>query len=91
MRATAWLTEGRYKVAPGWYVAARYDRMLFSRVESSQGAIDWDAGLWRVEAGVGYSVRRNVTLKASYQVPDRRDGGRVTSAHLGAAQVLLWF
>ena len=90
VRATAWLTEGRYKLAPGWYVAARYDRMLFSRVESSQGPIDWDAGLWRIEAGAGYSVRRNVTLKASYQY-NRRDGGRVRSASLGAAQVLLWF
>ena len=90
MRATAWLSEGRYKLAPGWHVAARYDRMFFSRVSSSQGPIAWDASLWRIEAGAGYSVRRNVMLKASYQY-NRRDGGRVTVAHLAAAQVLLWF
>jgi hypothetical protein len=90
LRATAWLTEGRYKLAPGLYVAARYDRMLFSDIESSQGTIDWDASLWRIEAGAGYSVRRNVTLKGSYQY-NRRDGGRETASSLAAAQVLLWF
>jgi opacity protein-like surface antigen len=64
--------------------------MLFSDVESSQGTIDWDASLWRIEAGAGYSVRRNVTLKGSYQY-NRRDGGRETASSLAAAQVLLWF
>ena len=89
-RATAWLTEGRYKLAPGLYVAARYDRMLFSRIETSQGSMTWDADLWRVEAGAGYSVRRNVLLKGSWQY-NRRDGGRTTTANLAAAQVVLWF
>ena len=89
-RATAWLTEGRYKLAPGLYVAARYDRMLFSRIETSQGSMTWDADLWRVEAGAGYSVRRNVLLKGSWQY-NRRDGGRTTAANLAAAQVVLWF
>jgi hypothetical protein len=90
LRATAWLTEGRYKLAPGLYVAARYDRMVFNRVASSQGPIPWEAGLWRVEAGAGYSVRRNVTVKGSYQY-NRREGGRETVARLAAAQVVLWF
>ena len=90
MRATAWLVEGRYKLVPGWYLAARYDRLFFSDIVSSQGELAWDANLWRVEAGTGYSLRRNVILKASYQY-DRRDGGHVTAAHLAAAQVVLWF
>jgi hypothetical protein len=90
LRATAWLAEGRYKLAPGWYVAARYDRLLYSRIESSMGDVTWDANVWRIEAGTGYSLRRNVTLKGSYQY-NRRDGGHVTAAHLGAAQVVVWF
>jgi hypothetical protein len=89
-RATAWLTEGRYKLAPGFYVAARYDRMLFSRIQTSQGSTTWDADLWRVEAGAGYSLRPNVLLKGSWQY-NRRDGGRTTAANLAAAQVVLWF
>ena len=47
--------------------------------------LPWDANLWRGEAGAGYSLRRNVILKGSYQY-DRRDGGHVTAAHLAAAQ-----
>jgi len=90
LRATAWLTEGRYKLAPGLYVAARYDRLLFSDIQSSHGVTTWDADLWRAEAGAGYSLRRNVMLKGSYQY-NRRDGGRVKAASLAAAQVLLWF
>jgi hypothetical protein len=90
LRATSWLTEGRYKLAPGLYVAARYDRMLFSHIQSSRGVTTWDADLWRAEAGAGYSLRRNVILKGSYQY-NRRDGGRVKSGNLAAAQVLLWF
>ena len=90
LQATSWLVEGRYKLAPGLHAAARYDRMFFNRVSSTQGLISWDASLWRVEAGGGYSIRRNVMLKASYQY-NRRDGGPVAVAHLAAAQVLLWF
>jgi hypothetical protein len=90
LRATSWLAEGRYKLAPGLYAAARYDRMFFNRVPSTQGAISWDASLWRVEAGGGYSVRRNLMLKATYQY-NRRDGGLVAVARLAAAQVVLWF
>jgi hypothetical protein len=90
LRATSWLAEGRYKLAPGLYAAARYDRMFFNSVRSSEGPISWDASLWRVEAGVGYSVRRNVMLKGSYQY-NRRDGGLVAVARLAAAQVVLWF
>ena len=90
LRATSWLAEGRYKLAPGLYAAARYDRMFFNRIPGTAGSISWDASLWRVEAGGGYSVRRNVMLKASYQY-NRRDGGLVAVAHLAAAQVALWF
>jgi len=50
----------------------------------------WDADLWRAEAGAGYSLRRNVMLKGSYQY-NRREGGRVNAGSLAAAQVLLWF
>jgi hypothetical protein len=72
------------------YAAARYDRLAFSDVQSSRGLVTWDANLWRIETGAGYSLRRNIVIKGSYQY-NRREGGFVKASHLGAAQVALWF
>jgi hypothetical protein len=82
--------EGRYTLAPGFYVAARADRLWFSTVSGTYGSAPWDADVSRLEAGAGYSLIRNVIIKGSYQY-NRRDGGRVRRAHYGAAQLVLWF
>jgi len=84
------LLEGRYKVAPGFYVAVRGDRMDFSDIRGDRGVVSWDARTWRVEAGVGYSITRNILLKGSWQ-RNGRDGGRVRQDTLLAGQVLYWF
>jgi hypothetical protein len=44
----------------------------------------------RVEVGGGYYIRRNLIARMSVQI-NRRDGGRVRSATLPAAQLLYWF
>lgn len=88
--ATSVLVEGRYKVAPGFYLAARGDRIDFSEILGSRLRNTWDADTWRVEAGAGYSVTRNILLKGAWQ-RNRRDGGRVRHDDLVAAQVLYWF
>ena len=88
--ARSLLLEGRYKVAPGFYVAVRGDRLDFSDITSNRNLIAWDARTWRVEAGVGYSVTRNIVLKGSWQ-RNNRDGGRVRADTLMAGQVLYWF
>jgi hypothetical protein len=84
------LIEGRYKIAPGFYAALRGERIDFSRVIGERGPAEWDAQIWRYEAGIGYSVRRNILLKAAWQM-NGRDGGRVRKDGLYAAQVLYWF
>ena len=88
--ATSVLIEGRYKIAPGAYVAARGDRIAFSTVAGSAGPRTWEADTWRVEIGGGYSVRRNILAKGAWQ-RNRRDGGRVRHDTLLTAQVLYWF
>lgn len=88
--ATSMLIEGRYKIAPGLYVAVRGDRIDFSRITGSTGPGTWEARTWRIEGGVGYSVTRNIQVKASWQRNDR-DGGRVRQASLITGQVLYWF
>ena len=84
------LIEGRVKIVPGLYAALRGDRLDFSTIRGAAGLVEWEAQTWRVEAGLGYSVTRNINVKASWQ-KNRRDGGRVRKDALLAAQVLYWF
>ena len=88
LRARAVSVEGRYKVWPGAYVAARVDHLGFSRLAASDTT--WDAPVLRVEGGGGYSIRRHLLLKAVYQ-HNRRDGGRSRSLRVLAGQLLYWF
>jgi hypothetical protein len=88
--ATSILVEGRYKIAPGLYAAARGDRIDFSEIRGSRLRETWDADTWRLEAGLGYSIVRNITLKGVWQ-RNRRNGGRVRHDDLFTAQVLYWF
>lgn len=88
--AIATLIEGRYKFAPGAYVALRGDRLDFSPVRGAAGPAEWDAQTWRLETAVAYSLTRAITVKAAWQ-KNSRDGGRVRKDALVAAQVMYWF
>jgi hypothetical protein len=83
--------EGRYKILPGFYVAARVDHLGFSEVTGTLETEPWDAPVTRLEAGIGYSLQRNLLVKVDYQ-HDHRDGGPLaTTANLVAAQLSFWF
>jgi len=82
--------EGRYKIHPGLYVAARADHLGFSEISGLLRRAAWDAPVTRVEIGGGYSLQRNLLLKLSYQ-HNTRVGGRVPTLNLGAAQLVFWF
>ena len=84
--------EGRYKLRPDFYVAARFDHLGFNDERGALVTLPWDAPVTRVEVGGGYSLQRNLLLKASYQHDDR-DGGNFLPrvAHMFAAQVVYWF
>jgi hypothetical protein len=83
--------EGRYKIVPGLYAAARIDHIGFNDVTGSTSTAPWDAPVTRVEVGTGYSIQRNLLLKVSYQ-HNTRDGGVLRrEEHLGAGQLVFWF
>jgi hypothetical protein len=91
LRALSTSVEGRYKLRPGLYAAARLDHLGFSEVVGTGATLPWDAPVSRVEVGAGYSLQRNLLLKLSYQY-NRRDGGVLRrSAPLAAAQLVFWF
>ncbi len=90
LRALATYVEGRYKLRPDLYVAARADHLGFSDVFGSSGLQSWDAPVTRIELGGGYSLQRNLLLKLAVQ-RNTRDGGRLTTATLASAQIVYWF
>ena len=90
LRALAVSAEGRYKVTPRLYTAARYDHLGFSTVAGSLRSDTWEAPVTRVEVGGGYLVTRNLLLKTSVQA-NRRDGGRVQRLDIWASQLAFWF
>jgi hypothetical protein len=88
--ATSLVAEARYRVWPGLYFAGRAERLGFNRLQTSLGLQAWEAPVRRFEIGTGYSLIRNVIVKASWQ-RNLRAGGRVRDDSLGAIQVLYWF
>jgi hypothetical protein len=90
LRANAVLVEARYRVLPGVHIAGRAERLGFNRLPAITGLEPWEAPVQRYEIGAGYSVVRNVMVKASWQ-RNLRDGGRIHDDTLGALQVVYWF
>ena len=93
LRAVSTSIEGRYRIVPGVYAAARFDHLGFSAITGTvaQGTLAWDAPATRVEIGSGWSIQRNLLVKLSYQ-HNTRDGGPLPRVvNLVAAQVVFWF
>jgi hypothetical protein len=94
LRATAGLIEMRYRVRPGLYVAARGEHLGFSSVTGTLFGgrpTTWDAPVSRVEAGLGYSLARNVLLKVSGQYNERDADRPRRVGRFAAAQLSVWF
>lgn len=90
LRAVGSYVEGRYKLRPGLYVAARLDHLAFSDITGTAGTLSWEAPVTRFEIGGGYSLQRNLVAKLSFQ-HDTRPAGRQQIANLVAAQLVYWF
>jgi hypothetical protein len=90
LRATGGWVEGRYKIHPRVYAAARLDHLAFTTIAGATRTGTWDAPVTRIEVGGGYSILRNLQLKLSLQ-RNSRQGGRVSQLNIGAAQAVFWF
>ena len=90
LRAVGTAVEGRYKLTPRLFVAARLDHLGFNEVTGATRTLTWDAPVTRWETGAGYAVQRNAQLRASFQ-HNSRDGGRVHQMTALTAQILYWF
>ena len=82
--------EAKVRLHPRLYVAVRGDVMRFVTIQGSGGVETWEAGVSRLEYGVGFTIRRGLLLKTSV-LSNWRDGVGVQRSHLGAVQLLFWF
>jgi len=92
LQANAGLIEGRYRIHPRLYLAARADWLGFSKVTGTlfdRQPVSWDAPVQRVEAGGGWYFRRNLVGRVTWQ-HNWRDGGRLRHKSFVAGQLLFW-
>jgi hypothetical protein len=85
--------EGRYRVSPRLFLAARADSLSFSMISGtlfSGFPTTWDANVERVEAGAGWYLQRNLVARVSIQ-RNWRDGGRVRKRSFLSGQLAYWF
>jgi hypothetical protein len=94
LRATAAFVETRYRVTPRYFVAARADRLTFSRIRgefSFEGRpTPWDAPVTRIEVGGGVQLLRNLGGRAVVQ-RNWRAAGRVRTRTFLSGQLAVWF
>jgi hypothetical protein len=83
--------EGRYRLRPGLFAAARFDHLGFSDIVGTRQTAPWDAPVTRYEIGAGYSIQRNLLVKLSYQHNDRDGGVLLRTAHMTSVQLVFWF
>jgi hypothetical protein len=91
--ALASWVEGRYRVTPRIFVAARADHLGFSDIRGRlvlPAGAPWDAPVRRLEGNVGYYLQRNLVLRAGVQ-GNWREGGRDRQRTYFAAQLAYWF
>jgi hypothetical protein len=89
LTARSAFVEGTYKVRPGFFVAARVDKLDFSRVRSGEQLREWDAPVSRIETGLGFYIQRNLLGRVTYQ-HNWRDGGLIRNRKQLALQIQFW-
>ena len=88
--------EGRFDILPVLYLAARYDRFLYSDLlNASTGDTEpWGSPVDRIEAGVGYRISREMMLKLVYQYNSRPQAAALGGpgiTHVAAMQLHMVF
>lgn len=80
--------EARYKPAPRWWLAARWNASRFDDIPGLERS--WDRNLRRADFGVGFRASPHFQLKLEFSAGDQ--AGRDTGGNrLLAGQAVLWF
>ncbi len=84
--------DGKYKILPRLYISGRYDRMNFSKIlnPDTRKKEGWDYNVQRYEAGLGFRVTTDATLKLVEQWTQFEDFA-IPSIKLTAVQLSVPF
>jgi len=82
--------EGRQRLRPGLTLAARAERLQFTRIKGTAAEDTWDAPVTRLEGALAYAVHRQLIAKAGYQY-NWRDSGWTRRMGLVIGQLVAWF
>jgi hypothetical protein len=80
--------EVRYKFAPQWWFAGRWNQSWYDDTPGLDRA--WDRALRRLDLGLGYRHDAHVEIKLEYSRGDQ-SGGDTNGNHLFATQLVIWF
>jgi hypothetical protein len=80
--------EVRYKFAPRWWLAGRWNRSIFDEVRNSTRS--WDRHLTRIDVGVGFRQDANLLFKLEYN-RGQQSGGNINGRDQVAVQAVLAF
>lgn len=85
---TSGFVELRYKPAPGWWLAGRWNGSRFDHAPGTRRS--WDRHLTRLDLAVGYRHTAHLQAKLEYSIGEQA-GTDTNGNHVVAAQLVLWF
>jgi hypothetical protein len=87
----AYYLEAKYKFAPQFFGAVRWNQQFFGDVTNSYGGIaPWGHDLWRADVAAGYRFTAHTQLKLQYSFQHEKNGAREFT-HMFAAQFTVRF
>lgn len=58
--------ETRYAFKPRWWLSARWNQQIYSKIETENGRENWDNDHLRLDLGVGHRPTRHTQIKLQY-------------------------
>lgn len=87
----AYYLEAKYKFAPQFFGALRWNQQLFASVPDGYGgSAPWGRDLWRIDTALGYRFSAHTQLKFQYSFQHETSGSNDVD-HMVAAQFTLRF
>ena len=87
----AYYLEAKYKLAPQWFAAVRWNQQLFGTVTNqSNREVQWGRDVWQIDSAIGYRLTAHSQAKLQYTLQHEGSAPR-NYGHTVAAQITVRF